>query len=210
MNTKPALILMTRWPAAGRCKSRLAAKIGSFNAANIQARLTAHTFEVAKNVEQKGLVEIKLAITGLAYKRAKKWAYQQGINKIQQQGKGSLGVRMRRQVLRSQKQNCNRKVIIIGTDLPSLCERDLIIALENLNNYQAVIGPSKDGGYWLLGLSERLMNPVSLWPFTGIPWGSDQVLAKTIETSRVLNINYCLVRQQNDLDQIEDLSPWQG
>ena len=65
---RPLLILMTRWPAANRCKTRLAKDIGWFRAAEIQKRLTNHTIEVAKAIKETGLIEIKLAIE--TYKHA--------------------------------------------------------------------------------------------------------------------------------------------
>ena len=93
---RPTLVLMTRWPAACRCKNRLAFEIGSVAAAaSIQKRLTTHTLTVAQDLENKGLVELQLAVTGLASKVAKRWGKQHGIQKIRTQGEGSLGLRMR-------------------------------------------------------------------------------------------------------------------
>ena len=48
----PTLVVMARWPASGRCKSRLAVDIGSEQAAIIQQRLTAHTFAVAEALNE--------------------------------------------------------------------------------------------------------------------------------------------------------------
>ena len=58
---KPLLVLMTRWPAANRCKTRLAKEIGSFRAAKIQQKLTSHTIEVSKVLKEKNSIEIKVA-----------------------------------------------------------------------------------------------------------------------------------------------------
>ncbi len=206
----PLIILMTKWPAAGRCKSRLAKKIGSKNAAAIQTQLTKHTIAVAKNLEREGLVEIKLAIGGLSSKAEKRWAIREGVKQIGHQGDGSLGLRMRKQILKAQKVNIVRTTILVGSDLPSLGRVDLIKAIEALKEHEIVLGPSRDGGYWLIGLSKKLVKPVPIWPFSGISWGTNKVLKQTIQRAEKERVSYVLLREQNDIDQIEDLAPWNG
>ena len=71
-----------------------------------------------------------------------------------------------------------------------------------------VLGPSNDGGYWLIGLSNKLLNPLCSWPFSGISWGTDKVLQETIRLASSNQINYQLLQTKNDLDNIMDLSPW--
>ncbi len=204
----PVLVLMARWPGAGRCKKRLAADIGSLRAASIQEKLTNHTLEVAKRMEKKGLVELRIAITGVASRSGTQWKIKNGIKTLDFQGEGTLGLRMRRQILRVQKRYGNRTTILIGADLPTLCERDLIHALDALKNHEFVLGPAKDGGYWLIALSGGLLSPVISWPFTGIPWGGNQVLTETLLRAKIAGVNHYLLEQKNDLDQLSDLSPW--
>ena len=211
---RPVLILMLRWPIPGRCKTRLAQEIGADNAARIQKRINTHTIAVALKLERQGLVDIQLAISGLSSIQAKEWGNSLGFTKVFTQGKGNLGVRMKRQVLLAQKQLDNniigRSTILIGTDLPSLCHRDIFSAIEALRNNEIVLGPSMDGGYWLIGLSERLSKPVVNWPFMDIPWGTNQVLLKTINGAKLEDVSHSLLREQNDVDHLADLSPWQG
>jgi len=211
---KPALILMARWPAAGRCKKRLAKNIGSENAALVQSSFIKHTISVAKTIENKGLAEIHLAVSGISSKAANRWGQKQGLTKIFNQGEGGLGLRMRRQVLRAQKTQPNnrygRTTILIGTDLPSLCVLDLTKAIKSLEKNEIVLGPSLDGGYWLIGLTGKLVAPVVSWPFYGIPWGTNQVFMQTIQRAKSEGVNYDFLREQNDIDNIKDLSPWQG
>ncbi len=206
---------MARWPAAGRCKARLAYKLGINRASSIQKQLTNHSIAVAKELEEHGLVEVRLAVTGLGWKGARRWGKRQGIKTIDTQGQGTLGARMRRQVLRVQKQSkskhsIGKPTILIGTDLPTLCKTDLVNAIEALTSCELVLGPSKDGGYWLIGLSGTLINPVATWPFCGIPWGTDKVMEKTIHQANAVETQLQLLHEQNDLDQEEDLSPWLG
>ena len=71
-----------------------------------------------------------------------------------------------------------------------------------------VLGPSTDGGYWLIGLSIKILNPLCVWPFSGINWGTSQVLQKTIQLASLNQIDYPLLQTKNDVDNITDLSPW--
>ncbi len=207
---KPVLVVMARWPAIGRCKKRLSANLGAKKAAWIQAQLTKHTIQVAKSFSKKAQVEIHFAISGLGPRAIKRWGKVNGLESFSMQGEGSLGLRMRRQVLLVQrKYTKNRTTILIGTDLPELSTLDLHQALEALNRNEIVLGPASDGGYWLIGLSGRQIAPVATWPFCGIPWGTNQVLAKTLQKAKLSGAEYALLREHNDLDLLTDFSPWQ-
>ena len=210
---KPVLIVMAKWPAAGRCKTRLSKTIGKAKASEIQERLINHTITVAKALEQKGLIEIQFAISGLAFKGSKRWAKEKGISNFQCQGEGSLGLRMRKQILLAnktfnKKSIVSRNSILIGTDLPSLCQLDVLQAIEELEKNQVVIGPSQDGGYWLIGFSPSKFTEDLKWPFSGIPWGTDKVLDKTIQKAESSGAKISLLHSLNDLDIFNDLSPW--
>ena len=213
-NQIPALILMTKWPLPGQCKTRLAEKIGSQNASRIQSRLIEHTIAVAKRLEEEGLAEIQVALSGVSSKEAQEWAFHQGLKKVFKQGDGDLGLRMRRQVLLAQEkqqiENHGRPTILIGSDLPSLCQLDLIEAIKTLERHEIVLGPSFDGGYWLMGLAGKLVKTVPSWPFYGIQWGANQVLEETLIRAKEAGVSHGLLREHNDIDQLEDLLPWQG
>ena len=68
---KPTIVLMTRWHGIYRCKSRLSKDIGALKASKIQKKLTDHTIEVAKEIQKKGLADIKVAIHGIGIQAAK-------------------------------------------------------------------------------------------------------------------------------------------
>ena len=210
---KSILVLMTRWHSIYRCKSRLAKEIGALKAAKIQEKLTEHTIHVAKKVEKENLADIKISIDGIGIKAAKRWALQNEIKSISTQGSGTLGTKMKRQFLKAhaEKTSSNQipnSIVLIGTDLPSISHFDLIQAIQILTHKDIVLGPSNDGGYWLIGLSNKLLKPLCAWPFSGIEWGSDQVLKQTIRLATLNQIDYQLLQRKNDLDTISDLSPW--
>ena len=212
-NNKSIIVLMTRWHSIFRCKSRLSNEIGALKAAKIQERLTKHTINVAKEVEKEGLADIKVAIDGIGIKAAKRWAIKNKIKKIVLQGPGTLGTKMKRQFLKTYAKKTTshqipQSILLIGTDLPSISHCDLIQAINILQSKEMVLGPSNDGGYWLIGLSTKLLSPLLLWPFSGINWGTDEVLHETIRLATLNQIDYQLLQTKNDLDNISDLSPW--
>ena len=210
---KSIIVLMTRWHSIYRCKSRLAKEIGALKAAKIQEKLTQHTIHVAQEIQKEGLAEIRVAIDGIGIKTARKWAVKNKIQTIATQGPGNLGTKMKRQFLKAHAEKntsdqITNSILLIGTDLPSLSHCDLIKAIQILNHKEMVLGPSTDGGYWLIGLSNKLLSPLFLWPFSGINWGTDEVLEKTIKLATSNKIDFQLLQTKNDLDNIRDLSPW--
>ena len=212
-NNKPTIVLMTRWHAIYRCKNRLAKGIGAIKAAKVQEKLTNHTIQVAKEIQKEGLADIKIAIDGIGINAAQRWANLNNIKTVVTQGPGNLGTKMKRQFLKTHDEKAifhqiPNSVLLIGTDLPSISHLDLVQAIQILNHKEMVLGPSKDGGYWLIGLSTKLLNPLLTWPFSGINWGTDQVLRETIRLATLNQINYQLLQTKNDLDNIIDLSPW--
>ena len=207
-NKKPTIVLMTRWHAIYRCKSRLSEDIGALHAAKIQEKLTNHTIKVARKIQKEGLADVKVAIDGIGIQAAKKWALRNKIQKIETQGAGNLGTKMKRQFLKTHSDQVRYPVLLIGTDLPSISCFDLTQAIQTLNNKDMVLGPSSDGGYWLIGLSNKMINPLFSLPFSGISWGTDKVLKETIRIASLNQIDYQLLQTKNDLDNIVDLSPW--
>tara|TARA_Y100001968_G_scaffold305197_1_gene320859 strand:- start:330 stop:1037 length:708 start_codon:yes stop_codon:yes gene_type:complete len=209
----PTIVLMTKWHAINRCKSRLSKEIGAINAAKIQEKLTNHTIAVIKQIKKEGQADIKIAIDGIGIKAAKRWARLKMVEEIVIQGPGNLGIKMKRQFLKTHSEKTisnqvSKPIVLIGTDLPSISHLDLIQALEILNHKEMVLGPSIDGGYWLIGLSKKLLNPLCSWPFSGIEWGSDKVLSETIRLANLNKIDFELLQKRNDLDNLVDLSPW--
>ncbi len=211
--SKPLLILMTRWPAPTRCKKRLSQDIGASRASAIQRKLILHTIAVAKSLREKGYLEIQLAVEGIGNKKISRWASSYGIAEAGYQGKGSLGLKMKRQlVLAQRKSNLGSKkhkaIIFIGTDVPNLCKNDIISAISYLTKNEIVIGPATDGGYWLIGFSKNTLFPVISWPFAGINWGSNSVLKETLRKAKAEGVKYELIHKKSDIDRLSDLEFW--
>jgi rSAM/selenodomain-associated transferase 1 len=195
------LVVMARWPAAGRCKSRLGSGIGPAAAARIQQRLSAHTLAVAR---QLGGTELVLAVSGLGPRGARRWGLSLGAHRAVLQGNGGLGSRMARQLARACREGA-QQVLLIGTDLPLLTGADLEAAFAAFSHSPLVLGPASDGGYWLIGLRRPQASLLS-----GIPWGSAEVLRRTLERAAALGLEPALLAERSDLDRAMDLEPWLG
>ena len=199
---------MTKWHGFGRCKTRLSKDIGKSNSAKIQSVMTKHTILVAKFLQKTKLIDISLAISGLGEKNCTRWAKELGIKKFTLQGKGCLGEKMKRQIIINKKYCTKHKIkniIFIGTDLPDLCHQDLLNTLKELQQNDLILGPSNDGGYWLIGLSEKIMSSHLYLPFIDIKWGTENVLQKTIDNFASIKLKYEFLNKKIDIDTIFDI-----
>jgi len=199
---------MTKWPRYGHCKTRLSKDVGKKNALLIQIMMLQHTVSVAKSLLEKNILDISLAISGIGFKSSKRWCKQLGLKDFNLQGKGSLGERMRRQILKHQKHsflNIDRPLIFIGTDLPNLCHLELIETISRLKSSEVVIGPSSDGGYWLIAFSATILSNNLFHPFIDIKWSTSNVLQKTIDNLNKINLKVDYLNNKIDVDNIHDL-----
>jgi rSAM/selenodomain-associated transferase 1 len=92
-------------------------------------------------------------------------------------------------------------VIIIGTDCIELTSEIISNAFRQLNHYDVVIGPAKDGGYYLLGLK----NPTPKI-FDNIIWSTNTVLSETIKRVQKLDLTHCFMPVLSDVDVETDLN----
>ena len=205
---KALLIIMAKWHGFGRCKTRLSKDIGKSNSAKIQSVITKHTISVAKSLQKTKLIDISIAISGLGEKNCRRWSKQLGIKRFNLQGKGCLGEKMKRQIIINKKfctQNKIKNIIFIGTDLPDLCHQDLLNTQKKLQHNDLILGPSNDGGYWLIGLSEKIISSHLYLPFIDIKWGTENVLQKTIDNFASIKLRYEFLDKKIDIDTIFDI-----
>ncbi|WP_288261965.1 TIGR04282 family arsenosugar biosynthesis glycosyltransferase [uncultured Prochlorococcus sp.] len=199
---------MAKWHGFGRCKTRLSKDIGKSNSAKVQRVMTNHTISVAKSLQKIKIIDISIAITGLGKKNCRRWSKELGIKKFNLQGKGCLGERMKRQIFINKKfctQNKIKNIIFIGTDLPDLCHLDILNTINELKQNDLILGPSNDGGYWLIGLSERILSKHLNLPFIKISWSKENVLQNTIDNFATTDLKYKFLDKKIDIDTIIDI-----
>ncbi len=205
---KALLIIMAKWHGFGRCKTRLSNDIGKTNAAKVQSVMTNHTISVAKSLKKVEVIDISIAISGLGKKNCIRWSKKLGVERFNLQGEGCLGEKMKRQIVLNRKfcnQNKIKNIIFIGTDLPDLCHLDLINTVRELKQNDLILGPSNDGGYWLIGLSEKIISKHLYLPFINISWSKENVLQNTIDNFTSLKLKYKFLEKKIDVDTIIDI-----
>jgi hypothetical protein len=193
------LIIFTKYPEPGRVKTRLIPVLGKQGAADLQRDMTRRLLEKVEGLI--GDIAVELCFEGGSPERMA--ALYDGRYAFNPQGSGDLGERMRRAFERAFNEGC-REAVLIGTDIPEMTADLLRRAFGLLRDHEAVFGPARDGGYYLLGL-KRIMPGL----FAPLPWGSPAVFERSMEIAEREGVVPALVETLDDVDRPEDLVHWE-
>ncbi len=186
------LLIFVKQPQLGKVKTRLAATIGDQQALQVYLKLLEHTRTITKPLNSDKAVYYTPEI-----QHDDLWeeAYYQKA----QQPDGDLGERMLRAFEESFAQGYGR-VCIIGSDCYELSTAVIKQSFEALTTYDLVIGPSTDGGYYLLGMRQ-------LYPelFQGKHWSTASVGKDTIEDAERRQLRWFALPTLSDVDEENDL-----
>jgi rSAM/selenodomain-associated transferase 1 len=110
-----------------------------------------------------------------------------------------LGERMCHAVEYSLKMDYNTS-ILIGSDIPDISIPEISEAISLLSESECILGPTIDGGYYLIGLKK-------CYPalFKNIDWSTDKVLKQTLNKGKKLDIGVKLLNLKDDIDTYKDL-----
>ena len=190
-----ALIVFVKEPRPGTVKTRLAAAVGDEHAAQLYRALAEE--EVRRTKPARGEYQRLFFFTppdaGPALARwfpGETFLPQQGVD---------LGQRMANAFETAFARGA-RRVAIIGTDVPGISRELVREALLALGDHDVVVGPARDGGYYLLALDRP--RPML---FDAIPWSTSAVLAATAERASVLGLRLSVLEPLSDIDTLEDL-----
>lgn len=181
------LVVFARAPALGRVKTRLAAGIGASAALGFYRRTLAG---LLRRVGRDARWTTTLAVTP---DNAGNWPMRLP---CRGQGGGDLGARMGR-VFRTWPPG---PVVIIGADIPDITAEHIAAAFRALGNADAVFGPARDGGYWLVGLRRGPKLPDI---FRDVRWSTRHALDDTLS-----NLKGRRVARIETLDDIDDAAAW--
>jgi len=101
-----------------------------------------------------------------------------------------------------------KKVVIIGSDAPTLDAKLMTEAFKGLNQHDVVIGPARDGGYYLIGLSFISKKITEYWNgniFSNVEWDSGKVYNQTVGNLKSGGFTFTLLPELYDIDVYEDL-----
>ena len=188
---KKALIIFLKYPELGRAKTRLAKDIGQENALKVYMALLDHTHQVSKYLKfNKFLFYDKVSPNKLNWGHDYHTSFQV---------ESDLGGRIKN-AFEQLFDKSYEEVVIIGSDCYELTQETIESAFKLLIEHEVVIGPAKDGGYYLLGL-KRLIPQL----FQHIEWSTENVFSDTVKMLNHLEIKYATTPVLSDIDTIEDL-----
>jgi rSAM/selenodomain-associated transferase 1 len=192
------ILIFAKAPVAGEVKTRLIELLGAEGAKELYEKLLLRTVETAC------ATGAKVQLWCAPNKKHTFFAAMARTNSIElrEQPAGDLGDKMlyaARDALRA-----GAHPIIVGADCPELQPADLHQAITALSaGYDAVLGPARDGGFYLLGL-----RTTEAWLFRGIAWGTDTVLEEARSRFRELSWRWKELPTRFDIDRAEDYAEW--
>lgn len=190
--------LMAKYPRIGQVKTRLARQTNRKAAVRVYLSLLEN---VLKNTSPEESDRYRLGCfiepSNMTEQFAKRYP---SLAFYHPQQQGNLGQRMQdalRVLLHDEGAN---SALLIGADIPQLSRSHLRLAFEALNDHDLVIGPTDDGGYYLIG-----MKKVEPSAFKNIDWGTSSVLPQTLKAVDKSNLSCIQLETLSDLDTISDL-----
>ncbi|MGZ6275583.1 MAG: TIGR04282 family arsenosugar biosynthesis glycosyltransferase [Syntrophales bacterium] len=191
------LIMFVRFPGQGQVKSRLAKDIGEEPATNLYRCFVDDLSERFS----KEPYRLCLAFHPREMEHEMKEMLGHDFSYIPQTGE-DLGERMKLAFLRCFSEGA-RSVVLIGSDIPDLPARIVDEAFRALDKYGTVIGPSLDGGYYLLGFRQETFNEGI---FARLPWGAETVFQQTMNILHMAGALVHVLPVWWDIDKHEDIA----
>lgn len=188
---KEVVLVFQKNAILGQVKTRLASGMGEQPAMEIYMHLVQLTYSALEAVQIPVWTYFSDFIPESTHPTVEKSFVQQGQD---------LGERMSN-AFASTFDSGIEKVVLIGTDCPTLQSQHLLQAFTALNDSDLVLGPATDGGYYLIGMKVR-----AAYLFEGIAWSTSQVLSKTLHVASQHSLTTTLLPELCDIDTPED---WQ-
>jgi|ERR1051326_4201909 rSAM/selenodomain-associated transferase 1 len=203
MNNVPsvsnALIIFAKAPRLGTVKTRLQSMLPAKTVRTLYIAFVRDTLAMVQRVRdvQRTIIAFTPADGAPLFRRAIGRAAD-GFEFIPQAGR-DLGERMRHAFTQSAAEG-SKRTVIIGTDSPSLPPRSVEEAFAVLARNDLVLGPSTDGGYYLIGVRRQRSEVRMRFLTSGIEWSTDRVLEQTVIAARRAKLKIRLLAPWYDVD----------
>jgi uncharacterized protein len=192
---KPALNLFFKYPEKGRVKTRLSSRLEDDFVYRLYREFIRDIMRTCRMVD----ADLILTVSSSG-NPPRDYESEFGMRTYLQSGE-DLGERMynsMEKIFLSGYEKC----ILIGSDIPDISPDQVNKAFDKLSKSDIVIGPSSDGGYYLIGVNrEKLHRGI----FREVPWSSNEVLERTLKNIGNQGLSYQLLDELNDIDDLEDL-----
>jgi rSAM/selenodomain-associated transferase 1 len=196
MTEDRCLVMFVKFPERGEVKSRLSQSLGEEIATDLYRCFIEDLLEKLAQ----GAYRFRMAFHPEGKEHEIREMFGGGFSYMPQKGK-DLGERMKHAFIRCFSEGvCS--VVVIGSDSPDLLLRIIKEAFSALENHDAVLGPSADGGYYLIGFRRESFNP---HVFGGLAWGSETVFQETMNIFRMDRTLVHVLPVWLDIDRSEDI-----
>ncbi len=186
------LAVFSKNPVEGKVKTRLAGTIGNIRALEIYEALRRLTDAATSPVKARRVIWYSDFIPQTDT------LLSPGTEARLQQGK-DLGERMHNAFCEMFSSG-SLLVVLIGTDCPDISAAIIEKAFALLESSDAVLGPAMDGGFYLIGLKQRIPEL-----FLGRTWSTSTVLEETLDKLETKGFSFSLLPELRDIDTFEDL-----
>lgn len=194
------IIQFARSPEKGRVKTRMIPHLSASQACDLHCQLTLWT---CSQLLGWGVGKVEMSVAGSTDHRLFRQCAAMGVADVSVQCGSDLGERMHNAMLRGLAHY--RRVIVVGSDCPSIDAAYLDQAAQGLQVAPLVLGPATDGGYVLIG-ARQIDGEI----FKAIPWGTDQVFDKTLAALKRIGLRWSQLPYLSDVDRPEDLAEWEA
>ena len=203
MNTEAntCLIVFAKNPIPNQVKTRLLPKISPEQAASLYRAFLTDWCETLAELSN---IDLIVAYTPPGSQPDLQALIGEDVTYIPQTGT-NLGTRLTSATLWAS-ENGYGKILIVGSDSPTLPLEYIWQAVVGLGSRDIVIGPSVDGGYYLIGFSVENLNEIVPTIFEGIAWSTPQVLQQTVERIHTMDATLKLLPPWYDVDTPKDLA----
>lgn len=185
------VIVFVKNPELGKVKTRLASTLGDEQALAIYNKLLRYTRDVLIKVKDSR----KYVFYSSFIDENDDWSHDVFEKRLQ--ATGGLGEKITA-ALQNIFETCDQ-VVIIGSDCPQLTSDHIEIAFDKLQNHNIAIGPSHDGGYYLLGMDQYYPQL-----FQKITWSTDTVFQETMQSAKASDLSSFILETLSDVDYEED------
>ena len=201
MPFKSQLLIFTRYPKAGTTKTRLIGELGEHGAAQLQKKLTERLVREARDLKKRSKLPYVIHYCGGSREEMRVWL---GEVMLVEQAEGDLGARMAEAFAHAFAGGATTAVLV-GSDIPDISRDLLSQAFSALDSFELVLGPSCDGGYYLVGM--RAAQAPDLFPllFKEMVWSSSEIFKITTERLTAAGFEAALLPRLRDIDLPGDL-----
>jgi rSAM/selenodomain-associated transferase 1 len=190
------LVVFARPPTAGTVKTRLAGLFGERGAAELYEAFVEDTLRLCLRIRAAGRLDVALWSAGPDDERVSEWAGRLG-GTAHLQPPGDLGVKLAAAFDEGLRHY--QRVLIIGSDAPTLPIELIGAAFDSLENAPIVLGPANDGGYYAVGAS-HCVRP----SFEGVRWSTAHAFGDTVRANAQRVV--ATIAPWYDIDEPEDLA----